>query len=134
MVAILKRGRADCPLHGFSTLLCSFDSALCELPVYEFRLFPRAKLTMFLHQQYMDAGAQNRLVRNRILTFARLSRIASSIKNHLHESWMQLAETTTSDPENPFSALSGLRYFCEIPLWLWLNRAGRASVQVLEPK
>jgi hypothetical protein len=109
--------------------------AFCELPVHEFRLFPRAKLAMFLQQQYMDARVQKRLVRNRILTFARLSRIASSIKNQpsrvLDADWRkrQLLIRRTL-----FHALSGLRYVCEIPRWLWLNRAGRASARVLGSK
>lgn len=109
--------------------------AFCELPVHEFRLFPRSKLAMFLHQQYMDARVQKRLVRNRILSFARLSRIASSIKNQpsrvLDADWRkrQLLVRRTL-----YHALSGLRYLCEVPRWRWLNRAGRTSARALETK
>jgi len=97
--------------------------AFCELGLYEFRLFPRAKLVLFLHQQYMDARAQRRLVRNRILMFSRLSSIASSVRDQpsrvLDARWRKrrLIRRTL------FHTLSGLRYVCEIPRWLWLNRA-----------
>ena len=109
--------------------------AFCELPVHEFRLFPRSKLAMFLHQQYMDARAQKSLVRNRILTFARLSRIASSIKTQpsrvLDADWRKRQLLLR---RSVYHALSGLRYLCEVPRWRWLNREGRASVRMLETK
>ncbi len=98
--------------------------AFSELPVYEFRLFPTAKLALFLHQQYMDAGVQEGVVRNRILTISRLSRIAAALKDKpsklLDADWRkrQLLLRRTL-----FHTLSGLRYFCEIPRWRWLNRA-----------
>jgi len=98
--------------------------AFCELPVYEFRLFPRAKLVVFLHRQYKDACAQKHLVRNRFLTFPRLSRIASSVKDKpslvLDSGWWKRQLLIR---RSLFHALAGLRCLCEIPRWLWLNRA-----------
>ncbi len=98
--------------------------AFCELPAYEFRVFPRAKLALFLHQQYTDACAQKHVTRNRLLTFGRISRIASAAKNKpslvLDAGWWKRQLLIR---RSLFHALAGLRYVCEIPRWRRLNRA-----------
>jgi hypothetical protein len=107
------------------------DWAFCELPIYQFRLFPRAKLVLFLHQQYKDPYADRALVRNRVFTFSRFSRIASSVKEQpslmLEPAWWKRQLLIR---RSLFHALAGLRYLCEIPRWRWLNRARMRSAYV----
>lgn len=98
--------------------------ALGGLPVYEFTLFPRAKLALFLHQQYKSASWAQELPHQNKLSASRLSRIASSIKKDpalaLNLGWwkrQQLFRRTI------FHGLAELRYACEIPRWKWRNRA-----------
>jgi Uncharacterised nucleotidyltransferase len=97
--------------------------ALCEMPAFEFRLFPKAKFVLFLQQQYEDACAQKHVVRDRLLTFARISRMASSIRDQpfivLNAGWWKHQFLIR---RSLFHALSGLRYLCEVPRWRWLNR------------
>jgi len=98
--------------------------AFCELPAYEFRLFPRAKLALFLYQQYKDGSAQKPERRNRWLTFSRISGIASTAKNKpslvLDAIWCKRQLLIR---RSLFHALASLRYLCEIPRWRWRNRA-----------
>jgi hypothetical protein len=106
--------------------------AFCELPVYEFRLFPRSKLALFLRQQYQDtSGAQELLHEKNTLSSSRLARIASSITKKpslsLDIGWWKrqmLVQRTV------FHALAGARYVCEIPRWRWLNRASTRPVSL----
>jgi hypothetical protein len=95
-----------------------------ELPAHEFRVFPTTKLVLFLHQQYRDAGTQRHFVRDRVLPSSRLLRIASSVRNKpslvLDAGWWKRQLLIR---RSLFHALAGLRYFCEIPRWRWLNRA-----------
>jgi hypothetical protein len=104
--------------------------ALCELPVYQFILFPRSKLVLFLHHQYQDACAQKHVVGNQLMASSRLSRIVTAVRNDpwllLNPAWWkrQLLVRRTL-----FHAMAGLRYLCEIPRWMWLNYArGRLSL------
>jgi hypothetical protein len=100
------------------------DCAFCELPTYEFRLLPKTKLILFLHQQYRDdMPAGKVLVRNRLIPSSRLGQIVSSVRNNpslvLNRQWRKRQRLVR---RAVFHALSGLRYLCEIPRWLWLNR------------
>jgi hypothetical protein len=102
--------------------------AFCVVPAHELCLFPRAKLVLFLQQQYEDACIQKHLARNRLVTFSRLSRMASSIKDT--PSLILNADWWTSQlflRRSLFHSLAGLRYLCEIPRWRWLNRARMRS-------
>jgi hypothetical protein len=105
--------------------------AFCELPFYEFRLFPRAKLVLFLQQQYKDARAERRSLRDRLLPFSRFSRIASAIKDKpslvLDAGWRKRQLLIR---RSVFHALAGVRYLFEIPRWLWLNRARMRSASL----
>jgi Uncharacterised nucleotidyltransferase len=99
--------------------------AFCDLPAYQFALFPRSKLVLFLHSQYeTDTTARKAVDLKGALPFSRLSRIASSIRRKpalvLNVGYWkhQLLVRRTI-----FHALAGLRYLCEIPRWLWLTRA-----------
>jgi hypothetical protein len=109
--------------------------AFCELPVHEFRLFPRAKLIRFLHQQYRDAYAQQSAARNRILTSSRLSRITLLVKDKasqfLDANWRKRRFLIR---RRFFHAQADLRYLCEIPRWRWRNRAAKALARVPEAK
>jgi hypothetical protein len=99
------------------------------VPSYELCLLPRAKLVLFLQQQYEGGPAHKHSVRNRLIKFSRFSRMASSIKDKpsqiLNRSWWKRHLPLR---RSLFHALAGLRYFCEIPRWRWLNRAGARPV------
>lgn len=105
--------------------------AFCELPAYEFCLFPRAKLVLFLQHQYRDACAHKHVVRNRVLAFGRLSRMVSSIYSQpslvLDSGWWKHQLLIR---RSLFHALAGLRYVCEIPRWRWLNRTRMRSASM----
>ncbi len=99
--------------------------AFCDVPAYQFALFPRSKLVLFLHSQYeTDTTARKTFDLKGVLPLSRLSRIASSIRRNPSlvlnaDYWKhQLVVRRTL-----FHALAGLRYLCEIPRWLWLTRA-----------
>jgi hypothetical protein len=99
--------------------------AFCELPVYQFSLFPRSKLALFLRQQY--AGAPSAPIsskQNDVAPASRLTRIISSIRKEpslaLNAGWWKRQMLVQ---RSVFHALAGARYVCEIPRWLWLNRA-----------
>jgi hypothetical protein len=104
--------------------LCAF----CEVPSYQRCLFPRAKLVLFLHQQYEGACVQKHPVRSRLIKFPRLSRMASSIQDKplliLDVGWWKRQRIIG---RSLFHALAGLRYVFEIPRWRWLNRARMQS-------
>jgi hypothetical protein len=105
--------------------------ALCELPVYQFSLFPRSKLVLFLHQQYQDTCAQKHVVGNQLMASSRLSRLVAAVKDDpwllLNPAWWkrQLLIRRTV-----FHAMAGLRYVCEIPRWMWLTRASARPASV----
>jgi putative nucleotidyltransferase-like protein len=99
--------------------------AFCELPVYQFRLFPRSKLALFLRQQYRGGPcAAMSSEQDHAPPASRLARIASSIRKEpslaLNSGWWKRQILVR---RGVFHALAGARYVCEIPRWLWLNRA-----------
>jgi hypothetical protein len=105
-----------------------------ELPVYQFRLFPRSKLAVFLRQQYQDASvARESQEPKQVASSSRLARIGSSIRKEpsvvLKAGWWkrQLLFRRTV-----FHALAGVRYVCEIPRWQWLNRASVRPVAAVD--
>jgi Uncharacterised nucleotidyltransferase len=104
--------------------------ALCELPIYQFSLFPTAKLARFLRQQYRDADPTKPPVRDGVRARSRLSRIASSLKSDpallLNADWWRRQFLLR---RSLFHALAELRYLCEIPRWRWLNRARMRSTR-----
>jgi len=104
-------------------------SAFCETPGYDFRLFPRAKLVLFLLQEYTYAYARKHTLENRMLPSMRLSRMVSAVKNKpsllLDTAWWKRQLLLK---RSLFHALAALRYFCEIPRWKWLNRARMRSI------
>jgi hypothetical protein len=107
--------------------------AFYEVPSYELSLLPRAKLVLFLQQQYDCASVPKNAVRNRLMRFSRFSRMASSIKAEpfliLKRSWWKRHLPLR---RSLFHILSGIRYFCEIPRWHWLNRAANRSLRFSE--
>lgn len=102
--------------------------AFCLVPAHDFRLFPRAKLVLFLQQQYEGASVQKNSVRNRLVKFSRLSRMASSVRDKpsliLDADWWK---GQLFIRRSLFHSLAGLRYLCEIPRWRWLNRVRMRS-------
>jgi hypothetical protein len=94
-------------------------------PIYELDLFPASKLVLFLHRQLLhDAKLRRRFMRRRLLPWRRPGMIVRSIKQR---------PAVLFDPQwrhrqfllhrAIFHTTSGLRYLCEIPRWLWLNRS-----------
>jgi hypothetical protein len=102
--------------------------AFCVIPSYELCLLPKAKLVLFLQQQYETACVQKNPARNRLVKFSRLSRIASTIKDKpsvlFNVGWWKRQLLIR---RSLFHAMAGLRYVCEIPRWRWLNRARMRS-------
>ena len=97
--------------------------AMDGLPIYEFSLFPRAKLALFLHQEYKGASWAQESHRQSEAPVSRLSRIVSSIKEKpslvVNPSWWKRQHLFR---RAIFHGLAGLRYVCEIPRWRWRNR------------
>lgn len=103
--------------------------ALCELPVHDLLLFPKAKLALFLHQQYSGTASQVGVTRKRLLPVSRLSQISRTLKIKpsllLDANWRKRQRLIR---KTVYHTLAGFRYLCEIPRWLWLNRAARRKV------
>lgn len=100
------------------------DCAFEEIPAHEFQLLPKAKLILFLHQQYRDdMPLEKALVRNRLAPSSRIGWMISSMRNNpsliFNRRWWKSHLLLR---RALFHALSGLRYLCEIPRWLWRNR------------
>jgi hypothetical protein len=97
--------------------------AFCEIPSYELSFLPKAKLVLFLQQQYENTGVREHLARKRLTKFPRLSQMVSSLRNKpslaLTAAWWKRQLFIR---RSLFHTLAGLRYLCEIPRWRWLNR------------
>jgi hypothetical protein len=103
---------------------CTFS----EIPAHEFDLFPRAKLVLFLLEQYKGARIHKDTVRKRLIAPSRFSRMALSIKQKPSLVWnVHWWKRQMLIRRSLFHILAGLRYFCEIPRWRWLNRASNVS-------
>jgi hypothetical protein len=106
----------------------ALQCAFCVVPSYELCLLPRAKLVRFLQQQYEGVRVQRNSMPNRLVTFSRLSRIVSSIKENpsllLQAGWWRRQLLIR---RSLFHGMAGLRYVCEIPRWRWLNRTRMRS-------
>ena len=93
--------------------------AFCELPVYQFSIFPASKLVLFLHRQYRDEAT---------VKPSRIAMVASSARANpsllLRARWwkQQLPFRRCI-----FHVLANVRYVCEIPRWRWLNRSSLRS-------
>jgi hypothetical protein len=108
------------------------DWALGGLPVYEFCLFPRSKLALFLFHQYKSTSHVKELQPHHRPAASRLSRMVSSIKANPALIWdydwwrrQQLFRRSV------FYILAELRYIAEIPRWRWLNRASPRTASSL---
>jgi hypothetical protein len=100
------------------------DWALCELPAYEFSLFPCSKLVLFLQRQYRRAPAKFAPKLHEAAP-SRLQRLTSSIK--MKPSLLLSAEWRKRNlliRRGVFWTLAQARYVCEIPRWWWLTRTG----------
>ena len=106
--------------------------AFCEFPAYQFDLFPRSKLVLFLKNQYAVNIRPTKAVDLKgSLPLSRLSRIASSVRRNpalVLDSgyWKHQLVVRRSI----FHALAGLRYLCETPRWLWRTRARARSTSL----
>jgi hypothetical protein len=103
------------------------DWALSELPAYEFCLFPRSKLVLFLQQQYLNPSGEMEATQENNAPSSRSSlrplRITSALRLKpsllLSGEWRQ---TNRLIRRSVFYALAQTRYLCEIPRWRWLTR------------
>lgn len=104
------------------------DSVFSKLPSHEFRLFPKSKLILLLHQEYEDACGELRAAQSRLTKFARVSHMKSSLREQpsliVNLAWWREHRVIQ---RSLFHLLAGLRYFCEIPRWKWRNRARGSS-------
>ncbi len=100
------------------------DWAVGGLPVYEFSLFPRSKLALFLYHQYRSAGQLKESQPRKQPASSRVGRIASFIGDNpalvWNVDWWRRQHLLR---RSIFYALAELRYIAEIPRWRWLNRA-----------
>ncbi len=98
--------------------------AFCIIPSHDLCVLPTSKLVLFLHQQYEDACVDEHAVRGRLMSFPRLTRMASALRAKpslfLSRSWWKRNLVIR---RSLFHLLAGFRYVCEIPRWRWLNRA-----------
>jgi hypothetical protein len=97
--------------------------------VDDFSFFPTAKLVIFLHQQYVSDTKG--FVRKRLLPSTRLARSAHELKTKprsiLDANWRKRQRVVQ---RTFFHLAAGLRYLCDIPRWLWLNRASSRSASL----
>lgn len=98
--------------------------AFAKVPICELDLFPTAKLVLFLHRQFLpDEKRRRYFMRRRLLPWVRPARIVRSIKERPAVIFdAQWRHRQFMFQRAVFHAGSGLRYLCEIPRWLWLNR------------
>lgn len=102
--------------------------AFCEVPAYRLRVLPRAKLVLFLHQQYVEECRNKEVIRTRLVKPARLARMAAAVKARpsllLDRAWWKRQMVLR---RSLFHAMASLRYLLEIPRWKWRNRTSRLS-------
>jgi len=96
-----------------------------KVPIYELSLFSTSKLVVFLHCQFLpDPSRRRHFLRRRLLPWTRPAKIVRSIRQRpaelLDSQWRHRQFLFY---RIVFHAGAGLRYLCEIPRWLWLNRA-----------
>lgn len=106
-----------------------------KMPAYELTVFPTSKLVLFLHRQFLpDVNRRRDVTRQRLLPWNRgVSRVRSigespSVLPGSQSGSLQRAVSSRWRQRFVFHrfvyhAGSGLRYLCEIPRWLWLNRS-----------
>jgi Uncharacterised nucleotidyltransferase len=95
-----------------------------KVPVYEVDLFPSSKLVLFLHRQFLhDAKRRRYFMRRRLLPWTKAASVVRSVKERPAVVFdLQWRRRQFLFHRVLFHASSGLRYLCEIPRWLWLNR------------
>jgi hypothetical protein len=100
------------------------DWALSALPVHQFSPLPKTKFDLFLRSQYEDEnGRLQSVTRLPPLSSSRVPHIISSVKADpwlfLNAGWWKRQLLVR---RSLYHALADLRYFFEIPRWLWLTR------------
>jgi hypothetical protein len=107
----------------------SWRVAFEKVPVYELDLFPTSKLVLFLHRQFLhDEKRRRHLMRRRLLPWTRPASVVRSVRERpamVFDS--QWRHRQFMFHRLVFHAGSGLRFLCEIPRWLWLNRRNAAA-------
>jgi hypothetical protein len=98
--------------------------AFGDRPLHESTLFPDAKVSLFLHREYLpDPEIRRSVMRRYLLPYSRPSTIARPLKNkpatRLPAYWRQ---GTFVLQRLMFHLGSGLRYLWELPRWRGLNR------------
>ena len=103
--------------------------SFCEVPVYEFTLFPKSKLALFLHNQYRDTGSiELSTTQPSNNSGSRISRILASIRRDhsliMNVRWWRQQLLLR---RAVYHTLAGLRYLCETPRWKWRSRRTKAT-------
>lgn len=97
-------------------------------PFYEPNLLPTSKLVLFLHRQFLlDEKRRRHYMRRRLLPWTKPASIIRSLKERPAVLFdPQWRHSLFMFHRVLFHASAGLRYLCEIPRWLWLNRRNGA--------
>jgi hypothetical protein len=103
--------------------------AFQKMPVCELGVFPTSKLVLFLHRQFLpDLKRRRDLMQRRLLPWTKPVSGARSVEKPptvpLASQWRHRQFMLR---RVMYHTGSGLRYLCEIPRWLWLNRKNTAS-------
>jgi hypothetical protein len=95
-----------------------------KVPIYELGVLPTSKLVLFLHRQFLQDEKRRRdFMRRRLLPWNRPVSIVRSIREKPSALfYSQGRDRQFMIHRVIFHATSGLRYLCEVPRWLWLNR------------
>ncbi|MGA6982550.1 MAG: nucleotidyltransferase family protein [Candidatus Sulfotelmatobacter sp.] len=100
-----------------------------KMPTYELAVFPASKLVLFLHRQFLpDVKRRRDFTRRRLLPWTRPASIVRSSDEPSSRGLKLGGLLPEVSSQFMFHRLlyhagSGLRYLCEIPRWLWLNRS-----------
>jgi Uncharacterised nucleotidyltransferase len=123
--AIIRKWKADLP-PSVGVWLENYGCRLAfeKIPAYELAVFPNSKLALFLHRQFLpDAKRRRDIMRRRLLPWrGRRSIVRPVGERSSAPVGSQWRRRQLVFYRAVYHAGSGLRYFCEIPRWLWLNR------------
>ena len=97
--------------------------AFCELPVHELSWFPRSKLVLFLQQQYRAEPVGSLPDPRDSAKEPPLSNVAQPARRTLRLLITNWRKRKRFLRRGIYYTLAQARYLCEIPRWIWLNRA-----------
>jgi hypothetical protein len=103
--------------------------AFAKIPAYELAVFSNSKLALFLHGQFLpDVKRRRDIMHRRLLPWRRHESIVRPVGERPGAPVLsQWRRRQLVFYRVVYHAGSGLRYLCEIPKWLWLNRKNTTS-------